>query len=85
MNERHNLPSVTIHDTTLRDGEQTAGVAFTLDERLAIARSLDEAGVPELEIGIPAMGPQEQEEIRALSETADPGPELGPVGICRPA
>ncbi|MBM9614117.1 homocitrate synthase [Desulfobulbus rhabdoformis] len=56
-----------IHDTTLRDGEQTAGVAFTLDERLAIARSLDAAGVPELEIGIPVMGAQEQEEIRAIA------------------
>ncbi len=67
MIERPDRPSVTIHDTTLRDGEQTAGVAFTPDERLAIARSLDEAGVPELEVGIPAMGAQEQEEIRALA------------------
>ena len=67
MYELPDRAPVTIHDTTLRDGEQTAGVAFTLDERLAIARSLDEAGVPELEVGIPAMGPQEQEEIRALA------------------
>jgi len=60
--------SVIIHDTTLRDGEQTASVAFTLRERLAIACSLDKAGVPELEIGIPAMGRQEQQEIRAIAE-----------------
>jgi homocitrate synthase NifV len=57
---------VTINDSTLRDGEQAPGVAFTLDEKLAIAKALEEAGVDEIEAGTPAMGDREVEEIAAI-------------------
>lgn len=57
---------VFIGDTTLRDGEQTAGVVFSAKEKIAIARKLDAMGVHELECGIPAMGKEERSSIRSL-------------------
>ena len=57
---------VRIIDTTLRDGEQSPGVAFRIREKITIVRLLDSAGVDELEVGIPAMGAPACDEIREL-------------------
>ncbi len=64
------MQKICINDTTLRDGEQAAGVAFTAAEKVAIARFLDRIGIQELEVGIPITG---GEEARAIAEIASLG------------
>jgi homocitrate synthase NifV len=59
-------PRIFINDSTLRDGEQAPGVAFTGAEKLAIARALAAAGVDEIEAGTPAMGHDEIDAIGCI-------------------
>lgn len=59
--------NIKIDDTTLRDGEQTAGVVFANDEKIYIAKMLDKIGVHQIEAGIPTMGGDEKAAIKAIS------------------
>jgi homocitrate synthase NifV len=71
---------VVVNDSTLRDGEQTPGVAFTLQEKVAIAKALEAAGVDEIEAGVPAMGGEELEAIAAVVGELS---TATPIGWCR--
>ncbi len=59
-------PRLELVDTTLRDGEQTAGIVFSGEEKLAMVRVLNRVGICWIEAGIPAMGPEEQEVLREM-------------------
>ena len=58
-----------IVDTTLRDGEQSPGLAFQQEDKLTIAKLLDEAKVYQIEAGIPAMGNLEKEAILVIKDS----------------
>ena len=57
---------IFVVDTTLRDGEQTAGVVFANREKVRIAKFLDEIGVHQIEAGVPVMGGDEKEAIMQI-------------------
>lgn len=58
--------SVQLHDATLRDGEQTPGVVFPAEAKIAVARALDQAGVDRIEAGMPAVSPDDHQAVRAI-------------------
>lgn len=57
---------VFICDCTLREGEQQAGVILSRKEKIRIAHLLDEIGIPQLEVGMPAVSAEEEGNIKAI-------------------
>src|SRR5688500_15267947 len=62
---------VRIFDTTLRDGEQSPGATMTLDEKLRIAKKLEDLGVDVIEAGFPAASPGELDSVRAIGQVLE--------------
>ncbi|HHT78791.1 MAG TPA: homoaconitate hydratase [Actinobacteria bacterium] len=61
-----NNRKINIMDSTLRSGEQTPGVVFSKNEKIRIAKMLDEIGVPDLEVGVPTLASSERDTIREI-------------------
>ena len=69
---------IHIFDTTLRDGEQSAGIAFTPEEKLEIAKQLERLGVDVIEAGFPCSTPGDLAAVQAIAK------EVRGTTICRP-
>ncbi len=60
------IKTINIIDTTLRNGEQAAGVVFSKHEKIRIVKMLDEIGIPEIEIGTPSLSSLERDIIKEI-------------------
>src|SRR5437763_12162803 len=59
---------VQFYDTTLRDGEETVGVVLSPQQKLEIARKLDELGISRIEAGFPRVSPEDAEAIQVMQK-----------------
>jgi isopropylmalate/homocitrate/citramalate synthase len=73
----HFPKQIKIHDVTLRDGEQQAGIVFNKEEKIRIAEGLAEVGVHRIEAGMPAVSPSDEEAIKEIVKR-----DLGPQIFC---
>jgi len=82
VTEQFNPPArVRIHDVTLRDGEQQAGIVFKKDEKVYIAEKLAEAGIHRIEAGTPAVSPNDEAAIKEIVRR-NLGPEIFVLSRC---
>src|SRR5580698_5878665 len=61
------MERVHIFDTTLRDGEQSPGFSMNTEEKLQLARQLEQLGVDVIEAGFPISSPGDLEAVRAVA------------------
>jgi homocitrate synthase NifV len=80
--EKFSFNEPKLNDTTLRDGEQTPGVVFSIDEKLSIAKLLDEIGVQQIEAGTPIMS---DHEVKAVGAIVKEGLNASVMGWARAA
>ena len=59
-------PELQVHDVTLRDGEQQAGIEFSTDDKIRIAAALSEGGIHRIEAGLPAVSPADEAAVRGI-------------------
>ena len=60
--------NIRIHDVTLRDGEQQAGLAYNYDDKIRIAEGLAEIGVHRIEAGMPVVSPDDAKVVAELAK-----------------
>jgi isopropylmalate/homocitrate/citramalate synthase len=76
----HLAKDILISDCTLREGEQQAGVVLSPSDKLRLAHELDELGIPQLEVGMPAVS---EEELRNIKAIAQAGLRAKTIALCR--
>lgn len=77
---------IRLYDTTLRDGEQTPGVAFTPEQKYELAGMLSDAGVHIIDMGFPSAAPSERRALQLILEGKRKGrirPDLEIIVMCR--
>ncbi len=74
---------IQIFDTTLRDGEQSPGVALTANDKIEIAKQLERLGVDIIEAGFPLTSPGDLEAVAAVAANVR-GPVIAALAHAHP-
>ncbi|RII26622.1 MAG: 2-isopropylmalate synthase [Geobacter sp.] len=78
--QKSELKTIKIFDTTLRDGEQSPGASMNIEEKLRLAKQLQKLNVDVIEAGFPIASEGDFEAVKKIAQTIK-GPEI--AGLCR--